>query len=187
MFARLQVTGRASKALQVMAVPVMCRRLAALPGGTAGLLDDPEALQSVSETFLATARRGIRADPDELDAHLLVTAQNILRLGGDPPINPLAGPVSGKIGRPGSGTANWPRTVNDGVVAAATTNGDVAHRTNRARRAAGRARCPGGGLDVQRQRQHGMSCRSHRVSHAGGIGSGQQWKAQRRCASIQRG
>jgi len=118
MFAREQASS--SQVLAILAVPALCRRLAAMPG--TGPHADPAALQRVSEEYLSAGRRAIRSGLTEHDAHLVAEARHLLRAAEKitPPSPPRGRPRSAGGGTLSQGPAalDCPGTIADGIAAA---------------------------------------------------------------------
>jgi hypothetical protein len=122
------------QALDVLAVPALCRRLAAMPAVVTGPHFDPAALHQASEIYLSAGRRAIRNGLTNSDARLVTAARDLLDddAGQNAPPPPWNRPraADGTL-RQRAAALDWPSTAANGIDAAPT-------RTARAPRPAAR-------------------------------------------------
>ena len=78
MFAQELGSGEPRQALDVLAVPALCRRLASTPAVVTGPHFDPAALHQASEIYLSAGRRAIRNGLTNDDARLVAAARDLL-------------------------------------------------------------------------------------------------------------
>jgi hypothetical protein len=131
-FVRGQVDARSGLALDVMAVPALCRRLEAAPGAVPGRASYRAALQRVSEAYLSAGRRAIRGGLTGQDERLAAEARRFLAAGGQagaPPPPPWERPpAAGGTPGPAAGALEWPGTVAVGLAAVPASGAAPARR-----------------------------------------------------------
>ena len=122
MFAQELGSGGPRQALDVMAVPALCRRLASTPAVVTGPHFDPAALRQASEVYLSAGRRardrhGLTND----DARLVAAARDLLddAAGKNAPPPPWdRPPAAGGTLKQRPAGLDWPATATDGIAAA---------------------------------------------------------------------
>lgn len=123
MFAQELGSGEPRQALDVLAVPALCRRLASTPAVVAGPDFDPAALHQASEIYLSAGRRAIRNGLTNDDARLVTAARDLLddaarKNAPPPPWN--RPPAAGGTLKQRPVGLDWPATAANGIAAAPT-------------------------------------------------------------------